>query len=311
MHPNFVFTPLRCEFDITDIITIHYFEYCSDFYFPGECHDFWEFLFVDKGEVLIEADGCEHTLHSGDIIFHRPNEFHNVRANGVIAPNLVVVSFACDSPAMEFFRGRILSAGEKERTLLARLFGEAIRTFSSPLDNPYLTALAPNDPLPFGSLQMIKLYLEELLLLFVRRETVTAHSANPMEYFEAPNAPKKSVRQKNDQQLYDRLIDYLHQNINRRLTIEQICQDLLVSSSQIQKLFAARGSCGIISYFSKMKINAAKQYIRADDRNFTQIAELLGYTSVHYFSRQFKKITGMTPSEYAYSVKAKTDGGIS
>ena len=37
--------------------------------------------------------------------------------------------------------------------------------------------------------------------------------------------------------------------------------------------------------------------------NFTQIADALGYTSIHYFSRQFKKITGMTPSEYASSIK--------
>ena len=42
--------------------------------------------------------------------------------------------------------------------------------------------------------------------------------------------------------------------------------------------------------------------------NFTQISEQLGYTSIHYFSRQFKKVTGMTPSEYASSIKAMADG---
>ena len=41
--------------------------------------------------------------------------------------------------------------------------------------------------------------------------------------------------------------------------------------------------------------------------NFTQISEKLGYTSIHYFSRQFKKVTGMTPSEYASSIKAMAD----
>ena len=42
--------------------------------------------------------------------------------------------------------------------------------------------------------------------------------------------------------------------------------------------------------------------------NFTQISAHLGYTSIHYFSRQFKKIVGMTPSEYASSVKAIAEG---
>ncbi|MEG2232251.1 MAG: AraC family transcriptional regulator, partial [Lachnospiraceae bacterium] len=37
--------------------------------------------------------------------------------------------------------------------------------------------------------------------------------------------------------------------------------------------------------------------------NFTQISDFLGYNSIHYFSRQFKKTTGMTPSEYASSIK--------
>ena len=58
---------------------------------------------------------------------------------------------------------------------------------------------------------------------------------------------------------------------------------------------------------SRMKIDTAKQLIRSEQMNFTQISEKLGYASIHYFSRQFKKVTGMTPSEYASSIKAIAD----
>ena len=51
----------------------------------------------------------------------------------------------------------------------------------------------------------------------------------------------------------------------------------------------------------------AKELIREKNMNFTQIADYLGYTSIHYFSRQFKKIAGMTPSEYASSIKALSE----
>ena len=61
---------------------------------------------------------------------------------------------------------------------------------------------------------------------------------------------------------------------------------------------------GVIEYFSKMKIDSAKHLIRIGNLNFSQIAERLGYNSIHYFSRQFKQLTGMTPTEYASSVKA-------
>lgn len=101
------------------------FEYMSTFSFPGESHDFWEFVCVDKGEVEIGAGPLTHTLRRGEIAFHYPGEFHWVKANGKIAPNLIVISFSCTDPAMEFFRGKILHLEETERRLLAGIIAEA------------------------------------------------------------------------------------------------------------------------------------------------------------------------------------------
>ena len=54
-----------------------------------------------------------------------------------------------------------------------------------------------------------------------------------------------------------------------------------------------------------LKIETAKTMLREGDGNITQIADRLGYASVHYFSRYFKQATGMTPSEYSLSIQAK------
>lgn len=59
-----------------------------------------------------------------------------------------------------------------------------------------------------------------------------------------------------------------------------------------------------MEYFGRRKIEAAKEMIRREDGNFTEIATRLGYQSIYYFSRHFKKVTGMTPSEYASGVRA-------
>jgi hypothetical protein len=109
------------ELHITQIITIHYFEYTNTYHFHGESHDFWEFLCVDKGEVTVTAGEKKLTLQQGQIIFHEPNEFHNVQANGKIAPNLVVISFSCDSSCMKQFRNLITTISETEKTFLPRL----------------------------------------------------------------------------------------------------------------------------------------------------------------------------------------------
>ena len=111
--------PLIPEIDVDRIYTIHYFEYQKDFRFSGESHDFWEFLCVDKGEVEVAAGSAAHILKQNDIIFHEPNEFHNVTANGKSAPNLVVISFGSTSPLMDFFRHKILHVSEQERNLLS------------------------------------------------------------------------------------------------------------------------------------------------------------------------------------------------
>ena len=65
----------------------------------------------------------------------------------------------------------------------------------------------------------------------------------------------------------------------------------------------------ILKRGEKLKISEAKSMIRSGQMNFTQISEYLGYSSIHYFSRQFKRSTGMTPSEYVSSIRALADEG--
>ena len=45
---TYIPTPLKREIIIDAVVTIHYFEYMRDFVFPGESHDFWEFLYVTR-----------------------------------------------------------------------------------------------------------------------------------------------------------------------------------------------------------------------------------------------------------------------
>ncbi len=135
---NYESVTLHQSLLISKLFTVHYFEYMNDFSFPGEAHNFWEFLCVDKGEVDVVAGSRSLSLKKDEIIFHKPNEFHTVRSNGRVAPNVVVISFECTSPSMDFFKDRILTIGEAERSLIAQIIMEARQLFSCPLDDPYL-----------------------------------------------------------------------------------------------------------------------------------------------------------------------------
>lgn len=291
---------------INEIYSIHYFEYMNNFSFIGESHNFWEFCFVDKGEVVITSGHTDTVLKKGDIAFHQPNEFHNVKANGEIAPNLIVVSFKCDSSYMDFFKNKILRVDEIERNLLADIIIEARHRYEGRLDDPYQTKLTEKSSEDyFASGQMIRLCLEHLLIHLIRR-----YSSQFSARHQTVPRISKTTKLKSDEEVFNRVVTYLEDHLNSKVTIEQICRDTLVGRSQLQKIFRDRSGLGIIEYFSQMKITAAKQMIRTNRMNFTQISERLGYTSIHYFSRQFKKLTNMTPSEYASSVKAMAEGSF-
>ena len=291
---------LQDTLSIHEIYSIHYFEYMCDFSFPGESHDFWEFLCVDKGEVNVLAGEKFHTLKKGDIIFHKPNEFHDVNSNGLIAPNLVVMSFSCTSPVMPFFEEKVLQISEPERLLLAQIIQEAKYVFTGRMDDPYQEELILSESPRFAGEQLIRLYLEQLLIQLVRRYMVRPDQ--PLN----PNIVK-SIKQKADGELFSQVQEYMEAHICETLTIEQLCRSNSIGRSQLQKLFRTRTGYGAIEYFSRMKVDLAKQMIRENHYNFTQIADALGFSSIHYFSRQFKRITGMTPSEYASSIKALSD----
>lgn len=291
---------------IDRIYSIHYFEYMSDFSFEGEAHDFWEFIYVDKGEVGVTAGKTSVVLKKGEILFHQPNEFHNVQAVGGIAPNLIVASFSSKSPSMDFFKRKTLNIDENIHYLLADIIIEARKLFDCRLDDPYLQNMPLKSDAPAGSEQLIRLYLENMLIHLIRKyqsPLVLGKSALKAE-------PFKAAKNKGDIEIFNRVNAYLENHINEHISIEQICRDNLVGRSQLQKIFKEQCDLGIIEYFSTLKINASKELIRTRHMNFTQIAEQLGYTSIHYFSRQFKRITGMTPSEYASSVKAVADGSF-
>ncbi|MCI5529586.1 MAG: AraC family transcriptional regulator [Blautia sp.] len=294
---SFAAIHLDSDIHVEEIYTVHYFEYRNDFHFPGERHDFWEFQCVDKGMAQVCTDDGPHILNRGQAIFHKPNEFHDLMAVGNTAPNIVVVSFTCHSPCMKFFENRIVNITDTERNLLGMLISEARRCISSPLDDPYLNIMEKRENALFGSQQLLRLYLEQILIYLIRR--------NMMPQLSVPIS--KFVDLKTNSAPYNKILFYLEEHIRESLTIEDICHDNLIGRSQLQKLFREQSHCGVIELFSQMKIEFAKQLIRENEMNFTQISEFLGYSSIHYFSRQFKKIAGMTPSEYASSIMALSE----
>ncbi len=292
---NFVPTTLKQHLTIDEIYTVHYFEFAKNYVFEGETHPFWEFVYVDKGEIDIVSDGEVIHLSKGQIIFHKPNEFHTLMADGVTAPNILIVSFGCNSTAMSFFENKVANIADGERRLLAKIIAESEMAFSTPLDDPHTIRLERNEDSDCICEQFIKIGLEWLLLSIIRNDSS-----------DFQKAPVSLIKENSQNEIFDKIVHYMELNIDKQLMLSDICRENLVGRSYLQKLFREKTGGGAIDYFNRLKINTAKRMIRESSGNFTEISLKLGYNSIHYFSRQFKNITGMTLSEYASSVKILT-----
>jgi AraC-like DNA-binding protein len=289
---DYIKIPLMEEITIRNIVTIHYFEYARDYIFHGESHNFWEIVYVDKGEIEVMADKTGYKLKHGEMIFHKPNEFHNLWANGQIAPNLVIVSFECKSPSMKFFEGKIIKGEDYESKLLANIISEAKNAYSSPLDDTFLKKLKKRKNAAIGSEQLIKINLELLLISLLRK----GRSVNKTKKISTV------TKQRFDDEKTEKIIKYLENNLYNNISFDDVCSFSNQSKTNLKFLFKTIKGIGVMEYYRNLKIEEIKRLIREESCNFTDMADRLSYSSVHYFSRHFKKATGMTPTQYAMSI---------
>lgn len=297
---NFVRTALTPSVSVEQLISFHYFEYANGFVFEGEHHDFWELLYVDKGSVEVRADDRTHELTQGHIIFHKPDEFHTVQVKSHHKPpNLIVISFDCAAPGLATLADRVLMLQDRDRQWLTLVVQEGIRAFRPPFDDPSEHRLDRNPDAPFGSEQLMRAYLEILLVSLIRQCGNAESERRP---------PKlTSVYKINfEQELSDRIVAYLREHLAEPLSLELVCNQFHIGKSRLKQLFHDRFRCGVMEYVRTLKLEEAKSLIREQKYNLTEIAAKLGYASIHYFSREFKKNAGMSPSEYAKTVKMKT-----
>ena len=96
---------------------------------------------------------------------------------------------------------------------------------------------------------------------------------------------------------------YISAHIREKLSVPLVARQVDVSPSYLTALFHKNLQISPGEYIRRTKLQESKQMIRENNLNFTEIAAALQYSTVHHFSRQFKEKFGITPTEYAKSVR--------
>ncbi|MCL7749718.1 helix-turn-helix domain-containing protein [Halalkalibacter alkaliphilus] len=98
-------------------------------------------------------------------------------------------------------------------------------------------------------------------------------------------------------------IDLIDLNIDKPLTLSEIAETIHVNSSHLSRQFKKDTDMTIIDFINKKRVEEAKLYLQRGNISVTEVAFMVGFNDLNYFSRVFKKFASTTPSQYMKEVQ--------
>ena len=289
MKATYIKTRLQSVLNISKIVTIHYYEFDRNFVFHGERHNFWEMVYVDKGEIIALTDGKSSTLCEGQAIFHKPDELHAHTSNGEVANNMLVISFSCQSECMKYFENKTFTLDKTSKTLLSLFLKESENALGKISSDSYDQTPLDFSNCKFGSAQLLKYHFTEFLIKLLRGgASMSNNSVN--------------TRQEAQDTLAEMIVVYMKNNIYTPISLNDICNNFFLRKSQLSIIFKEYTGKSPMRYYSDLKIKEAKKLLREDVLSVSAISEKLNYSGIHNFSRAFKEATGFSPMGYKKSI---------
>lgn len=250
-----------------------------------------EFAVVLKGSIELTVQNDVITVHEneGYIIF--PNKLHKVKKNGgqcglyrtvIISPQLIYG----DSRSILFHKYylAVIDAVSNGFILLNR---------ENSFGNNILDELA-------AAIQLLtrpSLNYE----LEIHRRFVNIWS---ILYGGVQDAHERSPRvSSKDENLTNKILSFIHTNYKYDISLDDIARSGSISKSECSRLFQRTLSCTPFEYLTNYRILKSQEYLSGGDYSITDIAGLVGFNSVNYYTTVFRKNLGFTPSQYKKQLK--------
>lgn len=104
-----------------------------------------------------------------------------------------------------------------------------------------------------------------------------------------------------DNFMINKMLQYIHINIENHFSLEKLALDLNISSGYASYCFKKKMNISVMKYVRKIKIKRAKNLLLSTDKSILYIGNLLGFYDESHFTKTFKSIAGVSPTEYRNS----------
>ena len=268
----FNYSNISSSLDISEIYTKFYQEKGTNYNFSGEKHSYWELTYVDKGELLTTIDGVSYHLKQGDLIFYAPMQFHTQSTFEKISSSYLTINFKMNFNHADLLCNKIFSLKRDSYFIVTKLIEEL-----------------SNDNLYSNDLSLC--YLKQLIIQMLRLNNSHFHSK-----------PTTHMQQTYENELLNDILLYIDNNIYEKISVSTLCEHFCISTSMLHSLFRKNMNNTAKNYINELKLSKSKELIRNSTHTLSEISEMLGFSSIHYFSKKFKLYFNISPTEYSKSI---------
>lgn len=268
----FNYSNISSSLDISEIYTKFYQEKGTNYNFSGEKHSYWELTYVDKGELLTTIDRVSYHLKQGDLIFYAPMQFHTQSTFEKISSSYLTINFKMNFNHADLLCNKIFSLKRDSYFIVTKLIEEL-----------------SNDNLYSNDLSLC--YLKQLIIQMLRLDNSHFHSK-----------PTTHMQQTYENELLNDILLYIDDNIYEKISVSTLCDHFCISTSMLHSLFRKNMNNTAKNYINELKLSKSKELIRNSTHTLSEISEMLGFSSIHYFSKKFKLYFNISPTEYSKSI---------
>ena len=253
----------------------------SGYTFNGEMHDFWECVYVIDGNLSVSSDVNIYNLKKGDIVFHKPQEFHKIQVDLGEKATIFNFSFSLEGSLAEKMAGKVCSLDPKQLQI--------IKQFIDFFDEEYKKHYELKEPiyqynvLPF--FENDDLYLQTVSLFIT--QLIISLSKNDISF--------KSVETR-ETILLKQAIHEMNKYIESSLSITDLAKSLNISLSTLKRVFIKLTGMSVYKFYLTIKIRTASTMLQSG-MSVSDVSNKLGFSSLAYFSSTYKRETGHRPTK--------------
>lgn len=247
-------------------------------------HEFYELVFIDHGVALHSHEGRTEILTAGDIFIILPGEVHSY----ISTNNTNLYNCLFTEGALRGLEGELRGIGALEWVQSDAHQGRLERIHAGVAERQEIV-------LKLGQLiwerlnrqvgweLKCKALLMELLVIYARM------SNNSILGNSEANASYRQIM---------KALDYIENHYNQELPVEDIAREAGLSVGYLSKQFKGLLGTSPSEYARNFRIAKAAELLRRDDMTVAGVARELGFGDITLFSRQFRQVTGISPTGF-------------